>query len=562
MLAAASFLCFGAGNVVAEVHLEEVQAKESVIKLFERLELTTRVTGAIKNPYDFHEVSLEATFFPPHGQPVTVHGFYYEPFERITKGTASIIQPSGKPVWKVRFTPTQTGRWSYRLRLIHASGVQTREGAPFLVVPSSHRGFVRFNAKQGNFHFDTGESFIPIGENLCWAPSGNAIESYTKWFNALKRNRANYIRVWMAPWLLRLETKETGVGRYDQQRAWLLDTLLEQSQEAGIFWQLCLLNHGSFSRSQDADWHNNPYNEQLGGMCRSPDEFLTDPRAKTMFERSLRYITNRWGHSTQLMMWELFNEGDFGEFKIDHLSGWLKDMSRFLRSIDGQQRPITTSFHHESAEDVWQLSTIDNVQLHLYDQRDLTAAFDPKVHEVRQAFQKPVFLGEFGWIPDVMRKFDDIGVHFHEGLWSSLMAGAAGSALIWYWDSYVYPFHLERHFKGLEAFWRGEQIGNHTQRLEVVLSNERLAGLGLGNNKRIYLWIKNREHNIDQYVAYRTEQAKQQLRKARGEKVTPVTYAPSAIDGATAVIKGLGWMGRYRVEWWDPYRGRIIAQGI
>ncbi len=561
-------LWLGAGPVEAApakapVKLGAVQSSCATVKRYERCELTIELTGTVANPYDPQEVTLEAAFAPSQGKPVTVFGFYYQPFTLTENGTRQTIRSAGSPVWKVRFTPTQLGRWSYRVKLTTPEGTQEAPGEPFLVVESSRPGFVRFDRARGNFRFDTGAPFIPIGENLCWGPSVQPLKAYDTWFRALSRNRANFIRVWMAPWLLRLETKDTGMGRYDQERAFLLDALLERSEDAGIYWQLCLLNHGAFSRSQDADWHNNPYNVKLGGICKNPNDFLTDPRATGMFERLLRYLVSRWGFSTQLVVWELFNEADFGEFKPEDLVAWTGRMSAVWRDLDPQHRPVTTSFHQAALDAVWRLPSIDLVQLHVYDRRDFADVFGgPLVAEPRAALRKPVVIGEFGWTDEVMRKFDDAGIHVHEGLWASLMGGSSGSALVWFWDSYVNPNRLERHFRGLEAFWRGEQVRKDLPRMALSLSDPKLMGLGVGDADRLYLWIKNRAHSVDAYVAYRCAAAKQRLRQVRGEAVSPVTYAPAPVRGAVATIKGLDWVGRYRIEWWDPYRGRIAARTV
>lgn len=547
--------------VAAEIQLGPVLSGCSTVKLFERCELTVALNGPIRNPYDPEEVRLEAVFRPPKGSPVTIDGFYYQPFERSMDEGRDVIRAAGDPVWKIRFTPRQPGRWASEVRLTTSAGTQSLPAQPFLVAASSRQGFVRLDREEGRFQFETGQPFIPIGENLGWGPSAYPLRSYDHWMSELESQRANYIRVWMAPWFLSLETKETGVGHYDQLRAWQLDYLMDRSESAGLFWQLCLLSHGSFSRSQDPDWHNNPYNEALGGMCRLPNDFLTDPRAKTMFRRLLRYLASRWGYSPQLAVWELFNEAEYGEFRMEDLTVWIREMSRFLREIDVNTRPITTSFHRESPEEVWRLPTIDTIQLHVYDQRDFAETFGgPAIAKLKQTFGKPVLVGEFGWIGETMRKADDIGIHVHDGLWSSLIGGAHGSALAWYWDTYIHPNQLERHLRPLALFWRGEQLGRRMKRVEVSLTDPHLAGWGIGSRERAHLWIKNRAHTVDQYLAYRSELAKRRLAEARGESATPFAYAPTPVQGAKVTIRGVRWSGRYRVEWWDTYRGRITKR--
>jgi hypothetical protein len=301
----------------------------------------------------------------------------------------------------------------------------------------------------------------------------------------------------------------------------------------------------------------------LGGMCRLPGEFVTSPQARTMFRRFLRYAVARWGYSTHLASWELFNEGDFAEFRTADLNAWLVETSAYLRSIDPTKRLITTSFHHEMPDEVWAAPAIDTVQLHIYDQRDFASHFaGPQFRELQRKYKKPVLVGEFGWIDDFVRKFDDIGIHLHDGLWASLIGGAAGGAMVWYWDSYVHPNQLERHYRPLQAFWRGEQLSERLLPVAAHLSDPDLAAWGAGAGGRAYIWIKNRTHTTDAYLAYRCSLARRDLAQARGQSAQPPSYPPRVIRGATATLRGLDWFSRYRVEWWDPYRGRITQRSV
>lgn len=555
-----SGLCLSpAASAASGPRIASLESSCATVHQFERCELTLRLEGDIANPYDPDDVAVEAEFRPEAGAPVRVEGFHYEPYELSGEGGREQLRSAGPPVWKVRFAPRRLGRWHYEVTVTTPSGAERRAGGPFLVVGSGDRGFVQLDRAGRRLQFETGAPYIPIGESLCWGTR----REYEQWIRQLGQQRANYIRVWMAPWSLGIETRESGLGRYDQRRAWLLDRLFEQSEAAGLYWQLCLLNHGSFSQSEDADWHGNPYNLEHGGMCRLPNDFLRDPQAIAMYQRQLRYIVSRWGAHRHLAVWELFNEGDLGEFAMEDLIAWTARTSEFLRTLDPYGRPITTSFNSASPEAVWRLPAIDIVQLHLYDRPDFVPAFtDPAITQLADAYGKPVLVGEFGWTDGAQRKFDDIGIHFHDGLWASLMGGSLGTALVWYWDSYVHPNRLERHFRGLEAFWRDESLGSGNRRTGVAISDAGLAGWGIGTKSRMFLWIKNRAHTIDRYLAYRGAAGKQRLLAQRGEAAEPVSYAPEAVRGATATIEGLERSARYRVEWWDPYRGRVIGRAV
>lgn len=553
----------------AQVRVVSVKIERPVIELFERCELTIAVDGQVADPFDAEQMALEATFRPPRGAAITVPAFYYQPFEPADdvpgQGKAPDgAKPVGEPVWKVRFTPREKGIWSYTVTLRVGGGEpQTVSSGTVEVAASARRGFVQIDQATGAYRFERGETFIPVGENLCWPPSAQPLAAYSRWIRDLVQQRANYIRLWLAPWAFRLETKETGVGRYDQLRAWQLDHLLEQSESAGLYWQLSMLDHGSFSQTHDPAWQGNPYNDELGGMCNAPNAFVTDPKAKAMFQRLLRYLVARWGYSPHLVSWELFNEIDLSDITMQDATPWIAEMSGYLRSIDPTARPITISFHHEQAEAVWRLPTIDTVQLHAYDHRDFSTLFGgPMITKLKRQFQKPVMVGEFGWIGEFMRRLDTGGIHLHDGIWASLMGGAMGGGLPWFWDTYVHPNHLERHFRPVAMFWRGEQIRQPLQRLTISVSDADLFAAGMGTANQAYVWFKNRTHNVDDYLAYRCAVTKERLRQARGQPPVPVAYPPRTIEEATATIQGLAWWGRYRIEWWDPYRGQVQEQTV
>ena len=546
------------------VRIRSVRLERPVVELYERCELTLQLSRPAPDPYDPDQALVQVTFQSPQRQTITIEGFYYQPYERVRQGSQDSIEQRGDPVWKARFTPTQVGRWSYEVSLKTPQGTQVWPVGSFEVSASERRGFVRVDPATQTFRFSrANELFVPVGENLAWGPGAQPLPAYEEWFADLAKQRANYIRMWMAPWMLRLETKETGVGRYDQRRAWILDTLLERSEKVGLYWQLSLFDHGSFSQSHDAAWNDNPYNEQCGGMCRLPTEFATDPKARQMCQRLLRYLVNRWGYSPNLAMWDLFNEIDISDFQTADARSWIADTSRFLRSIDPNRRPITVSFHHESPPEVWSLPTIDAIQLHKYESRDFAELFcGTMIEELRQQYHKPVMVGEFGWITEFMRQMDREGLHLHDGLWASLMGGSAAGAMTWYWDVYVHPNHLERHLGAVAKFWRGEDVDRPLQRLDLGLSDAGLIGCGVGNSERAYVWMKNRAHNLDQYLAYRTALVKRRLQRTRGQDLPPPAYPPQDVRDATVNIKGLHWTGRYRVEWWDPYRGEVLSRSV
>ncbi len=47
---------------------------------------------------------------------------------------------------------------------------------------------------------------------------------------------------------------------------------------------------------------------------------------------------------------------------------------------------------------------------------------------------------------------DPAGVYVHNSLWASLLGGALGTALPWYWDNYIDPQDLYVHFDAVAKF--------------------------------------------------------------------------------------------------------------
>ena len=59
------------------------------------------------------------------------------------------------------------------------------------------------------------------------------------------------------------------------------------------------------------NWPTNPFNSAVsGGFLAAPQDLWNSTRAYSLFQRRFRYIVARWGYSTALMSWELWNEVD------------------------------------------------------------------------------------------------------------------------------------------------------------------------------------------------------------------------------------------------------------
>jgi hypothetical protein len=125
------------------------------------MELEVFTDLAPVNPFDPAEVDLSVRFQPDGGAAISVPAFAYQDFDPAT------MAPRGQLRWLVRFVPTAPGSWTAQASL--ASPELLSSEIEFNVAPSSDApGFVRVAGNSGQFEFDDGSQFLPIGVNLGW----------------------------------------------------------------------------------------------------------------------------------------------------------------------------------------------------------------------------------------------------------------------------------------------------------------------------------------------------------------------------------------------------------
>lgn len=516
---------------------------------FEKLEIRAELAARVNNPYDPEEIEVNGLFTDPEGKVYRIPGFYFQPFRRTVEGDREVYTPTGEPDWRVRFTPMRPGDWTYRLSVRQGADEVLSEAVPFKVRPGNRPGFVRVApGGTGYFVFDDGRPFIPIGSNVAWY-DGRGMLAYEYWFKRMAENGANYARIWLAPWGFAPEWLDTGLGNYQnrQRQAWQLDYLFELAEKHGIYIMLCLTNHGQFSRSTNPEWDQNPYNVANSGFLQEPAKFLTDPRAKDLFRRKLRYIVARWGYSPNLFSWEWFNEVNLTSGLSDDalLVPWMEEMNAYLKSLDPYGHLVSNSFSSSIRGDEphWTTGAVDYLQIHQYNQYNWSMIWYQYLQDIRRVSSKPVLIGEYGLQTGVI---DPKGIHFHEGLWAGIFTGAAGSGMLWWWDTYIEPNDLYYHFKGVSSFFAGERL--HEGRLKparLTTTNEDLQALGLLGEERALIWVRSAKYNHRYF-------------ENQAFKVGPEKVVFPKVKGAVE-IPGLR-PGAYLLQRWDTITGKMLSQ--
>jgi hypothetical protein len=275
----------------------------------------------------------------------------------------------------------------------------------------------------------------------------------------------NWVRIWMNNWDGKnLEWAADShdnppVGQYLMSAARLWDTIMDQAAANGVYVQMTVQHHGQYTAITDPNWNENPFNVRNGGFLKHPDDFFTDPEAIRLTKNKLRYIVARWGYSTHLMSFELFNEvQNIGEAHshFQDVVNWHKTMAAYIRSIDRDHHLITTSIS-EPGQPLGEIG-LDYDQLHTYPP-DLVSVFSS--FSIK-GITVPIFFGECGYPGDPPEQ--EGRRLFHNGMWAGAMMPTAGASEFWYWDK-VEAMNLWPEYGSLNDFlsrfsvsqWRGIQ---------------------------------------------------------------------------------------------------------
>ena len=589
---------------------KSITPSSDVVGKYQKFEVDIKINLTFKNPYNSEEVSLWGNFVSPTGKKYRVPGFYYQNFKRSFKSKKEELKKdeksfwknrftgdgqwqyflqeeklkkTGKPLWKIRFTPTEEGKWDYCLEFEYGGKRSVSERQHFEVIGSDDAGFIRVSKKNSSyFTFDDGTPYFPVGQNVSWYRSSQDVSSYEResvvgtgdydrWYEEYAKYGVNYSRIWLIPWAFGQEWKDTdtGLGNYNkgQRKAWRLDYVLELAKEKGIYTLFTLLPHGPFSPGLNSIWKHNPYNKANGGPLISPGEFLTDPTAKKYFKNLLRYIAARWGYSTDIVAWEWWNEVNWTACNdVEKLSNWIKEMTEFMKSLDVNNHLFSISYSGIGANNIWRMKEISYVQIHGYDLDNYALSINGILRsQVKKDFGKPILFSEFAENSPLIGDTDPKGVHLHNSIWAAaLTPGSAGSAMIWWWDLYTEPYNLYYHYGGLSQFLKGERWDEENFKavnIEII-GDADIEIYGVGNSRRLLLWMRAAEYNLQKYKRLVTVNVLNRLKRNKSDKrIDPLPEdceVPFLINNAQLEINDLQ-KGSYSIEFWDTYTGAIIA---
>jgi hypothetical protein len=526
--------------------------RDTRVEQWSRFEATFVPKDPPQNPFDPDEIDVRAEFASPDGARREVLAFWYQDYERSLVNGREQLTAKGRPHFRVRFTPDTPGRWQWRWVIRRAGASEAQQWRTLRVGHSFERGFLRVSTEDPRYlAFDDGSPYFAVGENTGWYDQRGTF-AYDDWFGALSDQGANFGRVWMASWAFGIEWDDTGLGDYTKRldRAWQLDHVFEEAERRDIYVMLALLNHGAFSTVFNSEWASNPYNAANGGPLATPAGFFTSEEARRWFDQRLRYVVARWGWSTHLLAWELWNEVDLTDgYASPSVARWHADMAARLRALDPHDHLVTTShaiFVNDPA--VWRDGGLDFTQLHFYADTLPPFANVPKTvvtwtRDRLATTARPVLFGELGVDsrgPAETKANDPEGIGVHDGLWAGVVSGGLGTAMPWWWDNLIavepdryYPMFgaVSRFIERIE--WDQEHFA--VANANVTGGTRAVVPSGLAGDDKLLLWLKDDAFQWN---------------------------APHATDiaGATLSVDGR-WCGRWYDPWTGEWRGAVNFDG-
>ena len=529
-----------------------VKDMPSGVPKYGMFEVSVDLWARFDNPYDAKEIEVTGLFTQPDKTVRTMRGFIYQGFERHLVAGKEQLTPIGPHQWRVRFTPTQTGKHSFKVRVKTKADQHETKLRTFHAVESDAPGFVMVH--KGNpkyFQRSDGKTFFLVGHNVCWSSKEKRTYDYDAYFRRMGNAGENYTRVWMCSWDTGIEGRRLDSYRLDA--AWRLDYILELARSRGIYVKVCFDNELDYStregkRNLFGCWKEN------GGPCVKVMDFFTHPVSKAAYRRRLDYIVARWGYSPHVMAWELWNEMNYLAASDSRARGilvnWTEEMAGHLKQNDPYRHLVTTSLGlHTTWDELWDLKDIDFAQVHAYlPQPEAAKAPEEKdaVLSVLNAFdriarfKKPAHVSEFGYLdlPNINRtnEKDPGGIHLHNAIWGGLFSGAAGTPANWWWANYVHERNLYRHYAAAAGFLHGIDLADKGWKHVITAGRSGLRIIGIKKRDRCALWIQRKGNNWYRRIAQERPLVQLEKLKIRVPNVEP---------------------GQYKITWWDTSAGEI-----
>ena len=288
-----------------------VQSNTDAPKLFDLYELTFQLPQDIQqyvdsylaggpgiNPYDYTQIDVHAIFVSPGRKIIPISGFYYEGQNKTDDGSpdsSETLVPSGLKTWNIRFTPIETGNWSYQLLIIDlVNNISFSASGKFDCNKSNNnnrnsKGFIRL-ANKRYLKYETGQPYYPVGTSQLsfagdyWQQPEKGTNEFKYYIDEMATYGFTFFRFEINMVTgINLFGPDYSVGgdnlantapvyydQFNQHDSWQLDRILDYANLAGIDLWVALQSFAAFGA-------NGNYSDNLSSPCVDYGFQYTDP---------------------------------------------------------------------------------------------------------------------------------------------------------------------------------------------------------------------------------------------------------------------------------------------
>ena len=456
-----------------------VETESTEVGRYDLVELTVDLQANYDNPFDQREVSLDATFSHQGGTNLSIPGFW-----------------DGEEEWRVRFTPTESGLWTYRIAVTDASGTSDPAEGSITVAPSDHRGFLRigdqvdpeyspryFTYEDGTPWYGRGHADLDM--SLGGAdPSGKGLRK----FSEMAETGENY-EMWWPLWGNNFI--QSTYSSYSQAQMEIIDFVMGDAEAKDVAVIFTVWGH-QFLRTGAHEWGDDRWGFNGFNDLTDIRGFFTDPEAWAWQENLYRYVIARWSYSPALVMWQTVTEIN-GTESYEDTDPWHDKVNAYFQDNDPYRHPTTAT--KSGAED-WPEghSVMDVPQVHIYHVFGENPIADT-LHFVEwtqlmwDRERKPNWAGEYG--NEVQVSYPEF---MHNANWASLVAGAALTPTEWNDQRAFGTFDdaMQQDMRRFADFVEQVPLVVYDpERVEIASSDPDVRGWGLAGDRGGVVWVQD-----------------------------------------------------------------------
>jgi hypothetical protein len=391
------------------------------------------------NKFDPSQIAVDAEITKPDGVKFTYPCFY--------RGDSS-----GTSKWQLRFSPRQTGDFSYVIKVVEGGTTKTSDPVALTVTESGKNGFLHLDKTNYYvFRYDNGRPWRGAGLNFGWeedtAGTDPLTYNYAEGLPMLSSSGANMIRAWMASSTTKMKPLEWGNGpmNYNLANADYWDRTLAFAQSKNISVKLTLGDYRQWETATDpwgnpGQWYVHPYNTAKGGYITDRLQYWTDAKCRTAFKNLLRYIVARYSYFPNIESFEYTNEitHAMGSYHANGgltvMSNWFNEMTTYIKSIDYHGHMVTVNASDDNTQ-LWQNAGLEYVCRNIYRDAGAVSACQSEA----DGYNKPYVCGEYSlrWEGPAQQPFIDYQTNLHLAMWRGWGRKQPILALTWWWDNHL-----------------------------------------------------------------------------------------------------------------------------